>query len=273
MFTGPTCGGRCGVSRRSIRSCSRSASLMMTCVYSRRSGRSSSRSSSWAEPRSPPSGFLISCARLRISSRLATACWSRLRSSRSIRSCWSIERNSSTSRARPCSAGVTRQFRCSGGSPGRSRSIAWSRTPVLRDRVAELRVELPHLHEEIREALAGELPCGGLEQVLGRRVRVEDAQLRIEHDDRRGEQIETGERRSVHPPPSRGAPPDGGGDLPQRRELPLEGGDVLLVPLDRILVGLAGGRGRAGSSSRPRCGPLPARQASPPRRRGPSPRC
>jgi len=39
-----------------------------------------------------------------------------------------------------------------------------------------------------------------LEQVLGRRVDVEDAELRIEHDDRRAEQIETGEGRRVHPP-------------------------------------------------------------------------
>ena len=94
----------------------------------------------------------------------------RLRSSRSMRSCWSIERSSRTRRARPCSAGVARQLRCSGGRPERSRSIAWSQNaPVLRDRVAELRVELPHLHEEIRETLAGELPRAGLEQVLGRR--------------------------------------------------------------------------------------------------------
>ena len=173
---------------------------MMTCVYSRSSGRSSSRSSSCAEPRRPPSGFLISCARLRISSRLATACV-RLRSSRSMRSCWSIERSSRTSRARPCSAGVARQLRCSGGRPGRSRSIAWSQNPQFfaiawRSFASNCRA----CDEEIREALAGELPRAGLEQVLGRRVDVEDAELRVEHDDRRAEQIETGEGRSVHPP-------------------------------------------------------------------------
>ena len=41
---------------------------MMTCVYSVSARDSSSISSSCAAPRMPPSGFLISCARLRISS-------------------------------------------------------------------------------------------------------------------------------------------------------------------------------------------------------------
>ena len=49
----------------------RSASFMMTCVYSCSDGFSSSRSNNCAAPRMPPSGFLISWARLRISSRLA----------------------------------------------------------------------------------------------------------------------------------------------------------------------------------------------------------
>src|SRR5450759_4486197 len=44
IFNGATCGGRCGVSSRSISACRRSASLMITWVYSRSSGRSSSRS-------------------------------------------------------------------------------------------------------------------------------------------------------------------------------------------------------------------------------------
>ena len=47
---------------------------MITCVYSISGGASSSRSSSCAAPRMPPSGFLISCARLRISSRFACCC-------------------------------------------------------------------------------------------------------------------------------------------------------------------------------------------------------
>ncbi len=81
MFTSPTRWGcRWGASRRSTRLCSRSASWMMTWVYSLRSRLSSSISSSCAAPRMPPSGFLISCARLRISSLLASAC-SRRRSS------------------------------------------------------------------------------------------------------------------------------------------------------------------------------------------------
>jgi hypothetical protein len=47
---------------------------MMTWVYSQQlGGDCSSAASSWAEPRMPPSGFLISCARSRISSRLAAA--------------------------------------------------------------------------------------------------------------------------------------------------------------------------------------------------------
>ena len=83
MLTSPTtCGRRCGASRRSTRVCRRSASWMMTWVYSVSSRESISISSSCAAPRMPPSGFLISCARLRISSLLACA-WSIRRSSRS----------------------------------------------------------------------------------------------------------------------------------------------------------------------------------------------
>ena len=89
-------GSRCGVSSRLTSACRRSASPMITCVYSISCGRSSSRSSSCAAPRMPPSGFLISCARLRISSRFACCC-SSSRSSRAIFSCWSMWRNSSSS--------------------------------------------------------------------------------------------------------------------------------------------------------------------------------
>ena len=53
--------GRWGVSRRCIKSCRRSASLMMTWVYSLRDGLLSSCSSNWAAP-GCPQGFLISWA-------------------------------------------------------------------------------------------------------------------------------------------------------------------------------------------------------------------
>jgi hypothetical protein len=90
MLTSPTtCGRRCGASRRSTRACRRSASWMMTWVYSVSSRDVTSIASSCAAPRMPPSGFLISCARLRTSSLLACA-WPCVRSSRSSRVCCSI---------------------------------------------------------------------------------------------------------------------------------------------------------------------------------------
>ena len=74
MLSGSTRGSRLGVSRRFISDCRRSVSFTITWVNSRSSGSASSRSSSCAAPRMPPSGFLISWARLRISSRLACCC-------------------------------------------------------------------------------------------------------------------------------------------------------------------------------------------------------
>ena len=78
---------------------------------------SSSRSSSCAEPRMPPSGFLISCARLRISSRFA-CCSITMRSSRARRSCCSIGRSSASSASREPSMRVTMQESGSGSRPG-----------------------------------------------------------------------------------------------------------------------------------------------------------
>ena len=66
----------------------------MTCVYSV-SSRPISICSNCAAPRMPPSGFLISCARLRMSSLLACA-WSVSRSSRSCRVCCSSGNSSTT---------------------------------------------------------------------------------------------------------------------------------------------------------------------------------
>ena len=84
MLSGSTRGRRFGVSRRFMSDCSRSASFTITCVNSRSSGSPSSRSSSCAAPRMPPSGFLISCARLRISSRLACLLLEDLRLARDL---------------------------------------------------------------------------------------------------------------------------------------------------------------------------------------------
>ena len=79
--------------------CRRSASPMITCVYSEERRPVKLRARAAARRReSRPSGFLISCARLRISSRFACCCSSR-RSSRAILSCWSMWRNSSSSAA------------------------------------------------------------------------------------------------------------------------------------------------------------------------------
>ncbi len=120
MFTSPTmCGCRWGSSRRSTSVCSRSDSLMMTWVYSRSARSGSSNSSNCAAPRMPPSGFLISCARLRISSLLAEVRSSR-RSSRSLRIFCSL--GSSSSRAQPGSKSMvpTTACTCSASWPGRS---------------------------------------------------------------------------------------------------------------------------------------------------------
>ena len=108
MLVGSYLGTRCGTSSLSIRLCSLSASLIITCVYSRRLGFGSSCSNSCAAPRKPPKGLRISCARLRNSSELA-CCWINMRSSRAIRSCWSICWNSSNSAAFLMLTGVTVQ--------------------------------------------------------------------------------------------------------------------------------------------------------------------
>ena len=60
----PSSAGATGPSMRSTSARRRSASLMMTAVYSLSEPSCSSRSSSCAAPRSPPSGFLISCREL-----------------------------------------------------------------------------------------------------------------------------------------------------------------------------------------------------------------
>src|SRR5262245_60566185 len=264
-FTGPIRGGRWGVRRRSIRSCRRSASLMITCVYSRRSGRSNSRSRSWAEPRRPPSGFLISCARLRISARLATA-WSSSRSSRSIRSRWSIERSSSTSRPGPVSTGVARQLRWSGGDPPRSSSSAWSEKPQLlaiawrslasnclaRAKRSGKRWPASCLAPTSRSCSAAGLTWttrsspSSTTTAVPRRSKPANAPWLT----RRSPMVSRG---FVHAParvragerPTRcsaagwlgGRSPHERG-LPQARELFLERGDVAFVALDRLLIGL-----------------------------------
>ena len=184
-------GSRCGVSSRLTSDCRRSASPMITCVYSISCGRSSSRSSSCAAPRMPPSGFLISCARLRISSRFACCCSSR-RSSRAILSCWSMCRNSSSSVASCASTGDTVQVRCSLRLAADARARAPARCTTRRSRRA--------LSIAATSAAASPntcaRPCGRraapreLEQVLGGRIRVDDAQRAVEQQHRGREQLE-----------------------------------------------------------------------------------
>ena len=97
----------------------------MTWVYSVRSRDSNSICSSWAAPRMPPKGFLISWARLRMSSLLAWA-WSISRSSRSWRACCSWGSSSAmNSPSRPPGANTT----CTGmGSSCRRLRLASYRT-------------------------------------------------------------------------------------------------------------------------------------------------
>ena len=168
-------GARCGASSRLTRPRSRSASPMITCVYSTSCGRSSSRSSSCAAPRMPPSGFLISCARLRISSRFACCC-SCSRSSRAIFSCWSMCRNSSSSAASPVSIGETVHVRCSLALPTTPSSSSCS--------VYDAPVALALARSRARAPCDSPNTCGQrwcrqlaarqLEQVLGGRIRVDD---------------------------------------------------------------------------------------------------
>ena len=127
LTSATTRGERCGASSRSTSACSRSASAMITRVYSRWSGVSSD-SRSWAAPRTPPSGFLISCARLRISWRLASVrpSW---RSSRSTFSCCSISDTSSTTGVASASWAVAVTCTCSGSRPTRRSSMICLRWP------------------------------------------------------------------------------------------------------------------------------------------------
>ena len=86
MLTGSLRGGWPGPSSASTSAASRSASLMMTVVYSCSAGSLSWRSSSCAAPRSPPSGFLISCASCRTIARLPPS-WVSSAFSRRMRWC------------------------------------------------------------------------------------------------------------------------------------------------------------------------------------------
>ena len=191
-------GARCGVSSRSISACRRSASLMITCVYSRSSARSSSRSSSCAEPRRPPSGFLISCARLRISSRFA--CCS-IRGAPRAR-CAAAARSGAARRAAPRPKasmrrdGAGQRHRLAAGA--HVGHVARRVVPVDDARLVERALELVALGEEAEERLADEAARSGGEQVLGGGVGVAHHELVVEHDDRGGEQVEAGESGRGH---------------------------------------------------------------------------
>ncbi len=171
--------------------CSRSASPMITCVYSISGGRSSSRSSSCAAPRMPPNGFLISWARLLISSRFACCCSSR-RSSRAIFNCWSMWRNSSSSTASPTSTGETVHVRWSFGLPLTPSSISCSvyvAPPATALSIAPMR--LAASAKICGGVVADQMLARKLEQVLGRGIRVNDRPRTVEEEHRRREHLQT----------------------------------------------------------------------------------
>ena len=174
MLTLPTTWGfRCGASRRSTRSCSRSASLMITWVYSVSARDSISISSSCAAPRIPPSGFLISWARFLISSLVASAC-SSARSSRSWRFCCSISTISKTTLREP-SIWLTvtwtgRRLALAAGGALQERLEPARRERVVADRgdrlAQHLRLDEPVEHQAARHAAPRQAEHG-LERRIG----------------------------------------------------------------------------------------------------------
>ena len=152
---------------------------MMTCVYSMQLRRdSSSISSSCAAPRMPPSGFLISCARLRISSLLACSARAAAPRARSC-SCWSmcaeLEQQRRVARCRSATTvHVQVQLRLAGDAElelllGVRRAVAAARC----DRGAQRR----RVAEQSRSDAARACCARQLEQVLRGGVR-EDARGR-----------------------------------------------------------------------------------------------
>ena len=172
MFVRRYVGSRCGVSSRLTSDCRRSASPMITCVYSVSAARSSSRSRSCAAPRMPPSGFLISCARLRISSRFACCC-SCSRSSRAILSCWSMCRHSSSSTA---AIGLDRR---NGAGKVQLRLAARRELELLLgvgraglDGFPDCRGEVRRVGEDFVDHVPDQLSFGELEQIFRGRIRI-----------------------------------------------------------------------------------------------------
>ena len=104
----------CGVSRRFMSDCRRSASFTITCVNSRSSGSASSRSSSCAAPRMPPSGFLISCARLRMQLAVGFLLLEDLRLARDLQLLLAARGTRAPGARRPWLDGVITQCRCTG---------------------------------------------------------------------------------------------------------------------------------------------------------------
>ena len=186
-------GSRFGVSRRLTSDCSRSASPMITCVYSDKLRRGRARaSSSCAAPRMPPSGFLISCARLRIRSRFACCCSSR-RSSRAIFSCWSMWRNSISSAA---SCGVdgrhrAREVQLALAADAELDLLLGVRRAAHRG-LGDARRRAPgHSPKISRGVCADELLPRQLEQVFGGGIHVGHALVGAQHQHRGREQIQT----------------------------------------------------------------------------------
>ena len=159
--------------------------------------RSSSPSRSCAAPRMPPSGFLISCARLRIRSRLACCC-SSSRSSRAIFSCWSMWRNSISSVAvvrldRRHRAGEVQLALPADAELDLLLGVRRAAQHGLADGARERRA----FAEELARRVAEELLSRELEQVFGGWIHVGHAFVGAQHQHRRGKQFQPGIARDV----------------------------------------------------------------------------
>ena len=165
---------------------------MMTSVYSRSRVVELLCCSSCRAPRMPPSGFLISCARLRMSSRLA--CWPVQQPARDRRAAARRSGGIRAAGARQVSTGVTVQSSCSGfGVAALHADVLAGVAPVgaraLSSAAARLRAA-----EQAFERLAEQFAPADREQVLRARVEVADHQPGVDEHDRRRQQVESGER-------------------------------------------------------------------------------
>ena len=130
----------------------------------------------------------------------------------------------------------------------REGQVAAGVAPVMPQHFVEADDELRGIGEQMRQWLANHVLQAEREQVFRSRIGIDDAQIIVYQKDRGSEQIEAGKRAVSHMRSVRNSEckPSAATQLPCRRKTRLPGVaeflvqslDVLLVPLDLILVGL-----------------------------------